>query len=603
MRSHRRFIAALNPRATVAGLGIVLLIAGSAALAGSQGALAATKPKALILADSVTVPGPPPAKSTESIEQFEAEKDGFVVTSVTGTQWDKMTAAQFRQYRVLIIGDPTCDGTGASFAAAVKDEKTWEPAVMKSGGNKVLIGTDPTFHYTNGSAPQGAKLEGNGIAFAGKVAGATGAYIDLSCAYESDLAHTAVPLLDGLSTHGAKQFTVIGEGPLDACATGVNIVALTGPTTGLTDANLSDWECSVHEAFDKFPSDYTPLALAPAASGFPSSYCADDIGTKKLVCGAPYIMVSGKGVTIKSEITLTPASQVLPEGSTAHLVATVKTSKGAVSGGTVVFSVDSGPDSGKTFTGKTNTVGKVTFSYTNKGLAGTDSVSATYKAGGVSQKATATVTWKKSALVAPRIDTVSSAFAESKVTDKVSTTAAGDLLVAFVAGDGPKKGGQRAIISGGGLTWHLVGRENKPDADTEIWSARAAHKLTNVKVTVAGHVSGFDESVTIVAFKDAVRTGAVTTVHSSSGAPKGSLTTTRALTWVFAVGGDWLHSTLRTPGAGQRIIHQATDHDADQERFWVQARNAPTAKAGTLVTINDTKPVKDPFNLVLVEIV
>ena len=39
---------------------------------------------ALILADSVTVPGPAPAASNESIEQYEAEKDGFVVTSVTG---------------------------------------------------------------------------------------------------------------------------------------------------------------------------------------------------------------------------------------------------------------------------------------------------------------------------------------------------------------------------------------------------------------------------------------------------------------------------------------------------------------------------------------
>jgi len=577
----------------------VLIAGGSASAFGSRAALAATAPKALILADSVTVPGPAPATSTESIEQYEAQQDGFTVTSVTGAQWDTMTAAQFAQYQVLIIGDPTCQGTN-SFAAAVTNETTWEPVVMKSGGNKVLIGTDPTYHYSNNSAPNAAKLEGNGIAFAGKVAGATGAYVDLTCAYDDSVANTPVPLLDGLSTHGAKQFTVIGEGQLSACATGVNIVALTGPTTGLTDADLSGWDCSVHEAFQKFPADYTPLALAPAASLFPSSYCADDVGTKALVCGAPYIMVSGGGVVVKSEISLTPATQTRTEGAKAKLVATVKTPKGPVSGGTVVFSVDSGPDTGKTFTGKTNTAGSVTFSYSDIKAAGSDSVSATYKASGLSQKATATVIWKAPM---PTVDTISSSIGETTTTDKVSTTAPGDLLVAFVAGDAQVAGGQRAVVSGGGLTWKLVGRQNSPRADAEIWTARAAGKLTNVKVTVAGHLKGFDESVTIVAFKGALRTGAVATAHSNSGAPTGTLKTTVPNSWVFAVGADWLKYILRTPGAGQHMVHQATDHDADQETFWVQARNARTPKAGTSVTINDTNPVKDPYNLVLIEIV
>jgi hypothetical protein len=595
------------PRALAATLGIVLTVGVSAAVMTSQPALAGvTAPKALILGDSVSVPGPAPATSTESIEQYEAQKDGFVVTSVTGTQWDKMTAAQFRQYQVIIIGDPDCNGSegGASFAAAVKNESTWEPVVMNSGGNKVLIGTDPTFHYGEGHA-EGAVLEANGIAFAGKVSGATGAYVDLSCAYDSSDPKTAVPLLDGLSSHGKAQFTIIGEGKIGACATGVNIVAKTGPTTGLTDAGLSDWECSVHEAFDKFPSDYTPLVLAPVSSKFPQSYCADDVETKALVCGAPYIMVSGSGVVVKSEISLAPATQTVALGSTAKLVATVKTVKGPVSGGNVVFSVDGGPDVGKTFTGKTSAAGMVAFTYTNKGALGTDSVSATYTAaGGLSEKATASVTWKKAAVTVPRIDTVSSAFAETKVVDKVSTTAAGDLLVAFVAGDAPPKakGTQRAVISGGGLTWRLVGRENAPLADTEVWAARAAGKLTNVKVTVSGQLKGFDEAVTIVAYKGAHGAGPAATKHSAGGALTATLKTATANSWVFAVGADWAAATLRVAGPGQFTLHQVTDHDADKEMFWVQARLALTPKAGTTVTINDTKPAKDPFNLVLVAI-
>src|ERR1700688_4456398 len=99
-------------RRMVAVLAVTLLAAGSADVVGSQAAQAATKPLALILGTSVTVPGPPPAAANESLEQYEAEKDGFTVTSVTGAQWDAMTAAQFARYRVLIIGDPTCDASG-----------------------------------------------------------------------------------------------------------------------------------------------------------------------------------------------------------------------------------------------------------------------------------------------------------------------------------------------------------------------------------------------------------------------------------------------------------------------------------------------------------
>jgi hypothetical protein len=193
--------------------------------------------------------------------------------------------------------------------------------------------------------------------------------------------------------NGSGQFTVIGEGPLNACATGVNVVAQSGPTTGLLDSDLSDWNCSVHEAFDKFPSDYTPLALAPSTSGFPNTYCADDVGTGALACGSPYIMMSAGGVVVKSQVTLTPATQTLSAGGSASLVANVSTTAGPVSGGSVVFSVDSGPDVGKTFTGTTDSSGNTTFTYTNTGGTGTDSISATYTdSSGVSQKATATVT-------------------------------------------------------------------------------------------------------------------------------------------------------------------------------------------------------------------
>jgi hypothetical protein len=157
---------------------------------------------------------------------------------------------------------------------------------MASGGNRVLIGTDPTYPYLYGGRA-GDVLEGNGIAFAGATAGATGAYVDLSCAYTFSTPGTPVPMLDGLSTHGTGQFTVGGA----PCAGSIAIVAASGPTAGLHDADLSDWQCSVHEYFDTYPADYTPLAPATDPN-VPPTYSATDVDTGQPVAGSAYVLVA-----------------------------------------------------------------------------------------------------------------------------------------------------------------------------------------------------------------------------------------------------------------------------------------------------------------------
>src|SRR5215472_2007483 len=97
-RSRRTFAATLT----------LLLIAVVAAVISGPQAARAVAPKALILGPSVT-PGVAPDGSGDSLEQYEAIQDGFATTVVTGKQWDAMTASQFAQYQVLIIGDPSCD--------------------------------------------------------------------------------------------------------------------------------------------------------------------------------------------------------------------------------------------------------------------------------------------------------------------------------------------------------------------------------------------------------------------------------------------------------------------------------------------------------------
>jgi hypothetical protein len=373
-------------RAWIVAIATVTLTLTLVAVLHPAAARAAT-PQALILG-STTVADPSSATG-ESFEQEQAIADGFDVTVVTDAQWEAMTAAQFRAYQVLIVGDPSCAGDDGSldFTPALDNDSVWEPVVMSSGGNKVVIGTDPIYHYQTGHS--GAiTLVKQGIAFAGAVTGATGIYLDMSCSYTGVTPGTPVPILDGLSTHGAGQFTTTGV----PCAGAIAVVAASGPTTGLTDSDLSDWECSVHNAFDKFPSDYTPLALATDSS-LPQIYCATDVTTSTPACGSPYILVSGSGVTISSDITLAPPPSTIAAGGSVTLTATVASSGSPEANVAVSFSVDSGPNTGKTGSGTTNSSGQTTFTYPDTGGAGTDSVSATFVTGGATEKATASVIW------------------------------------------------------------------------------------------------------------------------------------------------------------------------------------------------------------------
>ena len=95
-------------------------------------------------------------------------------------------------------------------------------------------------------------------------------------------------------------------------------------------------------------------------------------------------------------------------------------------------------------------------------------------------------------------------------------------------------------------------------------------------------------------------TGATGTGNSAKGAPTASLTTTRNNSWVFGVGNDWDNATARTVPAGQTMVHQYLSTLGDT--YWVQSMTAPTPAAGTVVTINDTAPTGDRYNLTIVEV-
>src|SRR6185436_6144522 len=81
-----------------------------------------------------------------------------------------------------------------------------------------------------------------------------------------------------------------------------------------------------------------------------------------------------------------------------------------------------------------------------------------------------------------------------------NTTAAGDLLLAFVGADGPSGIAQAATVSGAGLSWTLVRRVNTQAGTSEIWKATAPVALSNASIVSTLTSGSFRQSLTVVAF-------------------------------------------------------------------------------------------------------
>jgi cysteine-rich repeat protein len=204
-----------------------------------------------------------------------ANAQGLTVVSATAVQWAARTTADFATFRALILGDATCS-TLSAVAAAEANAPVWAAAI---DGPILVIGTDEQFHSASG----GQQLASSGISFVTSGApGKTGAYISLSCYYDSTPQNTPVPLLAPFGT-----FTVGGTN----CYNDAHVVAIHPALASSTDATLSNWSCSTHEFFNSFPTaTFLPLAIAENVTGPGQMNFAD--GTT----GIPYILASGGGV-------------------------------------------------------------------------------------------------------------------------------------------------------------------------------------------------------------------------------------------------------------------------------------------------------------------
>jgi hypothetical protein len=197
----------------------------------------------------------------------------------------------------------------------------------------------------------------------------------------------------------------------------------------------------------------------------------------------------------------------------------------------------------------------------------------------------------------------------TRATSAFSTTQSNELLLAFIASDDPGTGTNIVVnsVSGAGLTWSLVVRSNGQRGTSEIWRAFAPAQLTNATVTATLSKS-VSSSITVMSFSGVNTSGtngsgaigSAAAASAGNGAPTASLVTTKANSLVVGVGNDYDNAISRTVGTGQVLVHQFLSSIGDT--YWAQRRSAATATSGTTVTINDTAPTTDRYNLAICEI-
>lgn len=441
-----------------------------------------------------------------SPEAVAARNLGFPVTIVTTATWNAMTADQFSQYRAVILGDPMC-GYPASRAPQLTNGSVWGPTI---NGNVFIIGSDPVDHGKT-------TVTNQGIAFATAAAGRTGAYITASCYYHGTAANTPIPWLHGLSSLG--EFTATG---VSGCFNAAHKVADSPSLTGITDAYLSNWGCSVHEGFDHWPSDFAVLAIASGQGNF---YTASD-GTS----GVPYILARGEGLIIKSDVQLTPATATVNVNGSQTLTATVVSNSVPVVGTTVTFTVIDGPDAGRTATATTDNNGVATYTLTSATI-GSDGVTAKFTdaANHVQTSGRVVVTFTKPTDVTPPV-----------ITHTIVGTAnaagwySADVTVSFSATDA-----ESAVTTAGCDTQHVTATTSATGA-TFVCTATSAGGVSADTVTIK-----LDKTVPTV-------TGAVST--GTLGA-NGWYTSDVVITWTPSTPGP----SGQTPSADCGTVALTTD--------------------------------------------
>lgn len=191
---------------------------------------------------------------------------------------------------------------------------------------------------------------------------------------------------------------------------------------------------------------------------------------------------------------------------------------------------------------------------------------------------------------------------EPVATAGFQTVVAGETLLAFVTADGPQGSRQSATVSGGSLSWQLVARSNQSPGDSEIWQATARQPTAISPITASLHFGGYSESLSVIAMEGADGTGASATASGNTGAPHLHLKTLSATSLIFAAGNDWDSATARGLPTGWVPLDQWLNTQTG-DTFWSQYTNQPTGPAASRITVSDTSPTNDHWNLTAVELI
>ncbi len=175
-------------------------------------------------------------------------------------------------------------------------------------------------------------------------------------------------------------------------------------------------------------------------------------------------------------------------------------------------------------------------------------------------------------------------------------TNASTLLVLFAATDSPSGPNSLTDVSGGGLTWLFVGRDNAQQGDSEIWDAvePAAQAAFTVSGTEAQPGSAAQSS--LVELSSTSGNPAVAAHAGGSGAGGAPGVSVSAAAWQAAVGNEYCGATAPTASPGQTILDTYDPNFAGTavDAFWLQT--SPTG------TISDTVPTDQCWNMEAVSV-
>jgi PASTA domain-containing protein len=204
------------------------------------------------------------------------------------------------------------------------------------------------------------------------------------------------------------------------------------------------------------------------------------------------------------------------------------------------------------------------------------------------------------------------------ITSPVFAVAANTLIVAFISADGPATTPATALnqrqnvnsmnnnASLPALTWTRAAQANAQAGDAEVWYAFAPTAHATMSVTAAMRFSA-TASMTVVGFTGAANTlaGGASAIATKAtgvvGDPTATITTTRANSWVFAVGTDWDNPRTITVGPAQTLINQSST-TAITDTYWTQRSTSPTPLAGIPVTMSATGTTTDRWDFAVIEI-